>query len=652
MAIENKIDEEGHTLEVSMYDFNRGLDTRSSPINLSPSGLPDIQNMNLAGGFPSRMSGSILHATGMVMPDALAPTVQALYVPSSGAASSFILGGQDGQVYRWTGSAFVSLRRGLSAPPTDGWWSHTQLGDYLIISNRTDGNFKYDGTRLLPLGAKHIADFESGETWAGSGAVNTTTVRQGTQSRSLTSTGAVVTTTHTPATALDLIDGLLLALDYNTTTDTINFQVNLDVAANLDTTNSYIRFGNAGDTVYFQAAASTWGTLANGWNSIVIPRSSFTATGAPVWSNIAKVTLAVDATGANTVIAIFDDLYTIYAALMPAVQLNTQWKNMFVGGRSTADPSNIYYSKISAPDEYNAAATLPIDEDDGNSLTGIQGFFDQLVAAKDNTLHNLSVRTQGTTYPTYTFSTRRVTRAHGCSSHRSMVEANNAVYMFWQNALYAYSGVSTQRLSYIVDPTLADIEPTRLQQVVGAQLHAVNQIFWYWPAAGATTNTRGIRYDYQEGAFLPTVGTALAQATRVFESGVERLITAGYTGRILRQNSGTDFDGTAITAFVTFPWISGGRPDELKDWAEAYISYQTNTGNLIAEYRIANHPREFDAATFTTAGTIDMAVVGELGRMRIGERSRWMQLRLRTVGAPVTVYWPIIIRGALTGITY
>jgi len=81
----------------------------------------------------------------------------------------------------------------------------------------------------------------------------------------------------------------------------------------------------------------------------------------------------------------------------------------------------------------------------------------------------------------------------------------------------------------------------------------------------------------------------------------------------------------------------------MKMWDEVEVLYQTNTGSLVVDYRVAQHPREFDAASFVTAGTINMAAVGELGRIRVGARSRWIQFRLTTVDAYYTLYLPFII---------
>lgn len=653
MAVVVRRDEEGGGFKVLYAGPWQGLDTESPPMATRDGHLPGIQNMDLPAGVPTRIDGYILHAAGFDTGTSV-PNLLARYVPSSGAAF-YITADESGQVYSHpsAGGAPTIIRRGLSTA-ADLYWTHTQLADYLIIANPTDGNFKWDGTRLIPLGAKYIADMESDESvWTGS-TVNTTTVREGTQSRSLTASGGGTASMDLqPATARDLTGGLLEAIDYSTTTSRIAFQVNLDVAANLDTALSYIRFGNVADTNYFQLLASSWGTLANGWNQVSVAKSSFTTTGTPNWNSIAKITFFVDAVTGQNVTAIFDDCYMRYsdALTMPSVQYVSDWKNMVLGARSTADPSTFYFSRVSAPDEYSATASFPINEDDGDTLTGMHPYYNQVLITKDNSCHSISGTVAGTVYPNYNLETILVTLEHGGSSHRALVMADKHIYIWWQGEVHRYNGTGTEKISRQIDPTLATVNMARLSQIVGARRRALNQIRWYYPDGASTTNLTALLYDYlNDGFMVLTTPVAMGLVEQVFESGTEYLLTIETaTGLVRQQDSGADFAGTAITAQVTFPWVSAEAPEDLKFWGEAFVPYETNTGNLLVEYRVADHPREMAAAAFVTAGTIAQDAAGEHGRAFIGERGVWIQMRLSTVNARMTIFPPLVLTGNLLG---
>jgi len=678
-----EVSAEGKDLVVRWLSAAKGLDTKSSPLSAQEGYVPDLQNVDLLGlSQVDRVDGATLHVSGevgstidslgavtidslgaveiddlgvsassvgIVYPGSVEPTLFAQYLSSQGV-EEYLVGGQDGHIRKWNPAtgAFVSLRRdfSLSNLTTDipTWFSWTRLADYLICSNLVDGTFKYDGARLLPLGAKHLADFESNETWAGSGAATPTFVKQGVQGRLFTSTGVAVTGTRTPSTALDLTDGLLEARDY-TTADRIHFWVNIDTVANLDTATTFIRFGNSADTAYFQLTAANWASisLVAGWNEISVLKSAFATVGVPNWNTIAKVTLEVDSTGATTVNLAFDDLYMQYAVAFPGVQVLNNYRNIVWGGQTTVDPSSLHFTKANAPDDYDNSASFLIDENDGFPVTGLGALYNQLVPFKGHAVHALTVDSSNRVYPAYDINITRVTREHGCSSHRSIVEVGNDLYYWFEGGIYTYSGVVLKKMSYWVDPTLAGLNVADAFRVTGGLEHSKNQIAWWYPPTGSSQNSRSIRYDYALEAFLPTVGQTVALLLDAHESGRHRQLTIGYTGRVLLQNSGTSFDGAAITAYVTSPWLSAKRPESIKTWLEAFVNYQTNTGNLIFEYRIAKHSREFDAATFTTAATIDMAVTGEYGRLFIGEQDKWLQLRLRTVGADFSMYMPVTV---------
>jgi hypothetical protein len=652
MAVSVERNEKGSGFRVVYAGPWKGLDTKSPSMAIAEDHLPVLTNVDLPAGVPTRIDGYILHATSFDTGTS-APNLLARYIPSSGNAF-YITADESGQVYSHVsaGGAPTVIRTGLSTT-ADLYWTHTQLADYLIIANPTDGNFKWDGTRLIPLGAKYIADMETAEdaTWVG--GATSTTVREGTQSRTRTTTGAVVTMALTPATAWDLTDGLLSAADYSTTTSRIHFYINFDTVTGLDLTTTYIRLGNAADTAYFQAAASVanWGTLVAGWNRVQIAKSLFATTGAPSWASIAKLEFGIDSTGA-TIIAIIDDCYLRYsdALTMPSVQYVSNWKNMVLGARSTADPSTFYFSRVSAPDEYSATASFPINEDDGDTITGLHPYYNQVFITKDNTCHSISGTVAGTVYPNYNLETLLVTTEHGGSSHRALVQAGRYIYIWWRGEVHRYNGTGTEKISKLIDPTLATVNMARLGMIVGARRRVLNQIRWYYPDSAATTNTSAIAFDYVTEGFLTVADqTAMPLAEQVFESGTEYLLTVDLNGLVRQQDSGADYAGTAITARVALPWTSAQTPDQLKYWEEVYTPYETNTGDLLVEYRIADHPREMAAASFVTAGTIDQSVAGEHGRVFIGERAVWLQLRYSTVGARMTLFPPTILIGHFLG---
>ena len=641
MGISTNVAENGFDLTVLVTPPFKGLYSQNTPTSIPEGYQPDILNMDVPAGIPETMTGSTLFATGMTISGT--PTFFGVWYNTSGTPT-YVGANTTGEVYYWTGSAWTYLRRGLSTSTT--WWSATRISDFLAMSNKNDGIWKYDGTRLLPIGAKHIADMETTETWAGSGAADTTNVKQGTQGRKLTSTGSVVTSTYTPGTALDLVNGVgPTARDY-TTSDTIHFWLYLDTAANLDTANSYIRFGNTGDTVYYQETAASWGTLVNGWNEVSMAKSIFNTTGSPNWNSIAKVTLAVDATGATTVNATFDDLYMRYATNMPACQVVLNFKNALIGLNDTAGTSNVNYARVSGPDDYDALATFPVSEGDGDAIVGGRVFYDQVVVCKNNSTHSAYATFSGTSYPAYRWAQTPITYAHGCASHRSIVEAEGQLFWWTPRDVVRYDGSTVMKVSSPIDPTIAGQEPTRLWAIVGARLRAENQLWWAYTLSGGSTNTRVLRYDYVQDAWLPSTGQTLPLLANVLSGGQDILLSVTSTGRVLQQGSGTTFDGSNISSSIDFPWMSAN-PERMVRWHELLFQYANGTGQVTVNYRTADHPREMAGASYSAAGTVTLSTSGNMGRVFIGARSRWLQLQFINVSGAV---WQLLPAVKITGV--
>lgn len=350
----------------------------------------------------------------------------------------------------------------------------------------------------------------------------------------------------------------------------------------------------------------------------------------------------------------------IYATPMPPCQIVFAWKEMLLGMDSTEEESGIHYSIVAGPDIYDANAITTIGKGDGTKITGaFQGYGDQMIITKSNSVHPVSVRLTGEAYPAYIFSSpRQLTKEHGCDSHRGIVEAAGNYYLWWKGQLYRYKGVGTERVSYLFDPpsdaangpTIASVNNARAYQVVGSSLRGRNICLWSYPDGSETENSHAIILDYIENGVTFVEGMSAATAmTLRDDAGVESLLTSTYTGRILEQDKGTTFDGTDIPGRVTLPWMHF--QDRMVSWHEAHVSYDTQTsGTLLVEYRIARHEREFDAAVWVQAAEIDMSATAEYGRVPLGEIAPWCQLRVRTTASPFTLYWPVRVLGADLGI--
>jgi len=653
-----------------------GIDTKSA-VNAGDTGTAtsesrweSLQNFRVVNGQPVRMDGSTLYATSFVTPDNASPLLAAPYIDADGnlvwvvitAAGTAYTVAVAGGV-----ATFTQRFTGLSTSPL--FWSSIQLGDYLIACNRTDGHWKWDDNNFLPLGARNITDCESDQDgqWT-SETAEATVIKEGLQSYKRT-VGAAGTAamTFTPTTNLDLSDGLLLGKAYTEANAKVGFYIRVTDASEVNEASCFYEIATSSGVHELQEAANaSWYDVATGatvvfadntWFRIEIPLDEMTETGTFNLADIDSITISMTSDGLAYDYYV-DGFYIIYDTVMPPAAVNSEFKNVYFSGDSTTNGRSAFqYAKAGAPDEYDATAFNQVKEKDGTNLSGLHPFYNQLFITKENSCHSMSVSLSGTVYPSYNFDLQQITLEHGCSSHRSLLESDKKIWMFWRGEFWRYDGQKTEYMSNDIEPTLADLATARLTQVVGARFNAVNELWWSWPDANDTTsNTQLIRYNTDTNGWLNSAAQTIQWMVPTFVSGAEVFLTVGPTGRFLQQNSGTTFDSTAIVCVARPPWLASESWDNVKLWLETLVNFAREAsggGTVTLQYRVADHPNEMNAATFATIATFDNSLTTahteSAGRSFIGDRAKWLQLQLTTTAVPLTIFWPWLVKARVLG---
>jgi hypothetical protein len=661
-------------LDFTIPTVAKGLWSNRSILSMAPGFVPGISNFDLDGGIPTSMKGD----ADMFLDDAGSPagvawpndggTVNLLtYHRSATGTTTYILGTTAGIIYYWIGGAthtWTILRQGLSTTATL-WWAPQRYGTDLYISNPTDGIFRYDGTNLIPVGAKSIATCESGEAadWTNETA-NTTDFRQGTQGMYVDSgngaAGSVLK--YDPSAVMDTLNGRGSAKQYSllkaSAVDCYHMFIKMEVisgAGTLDTANTKIVFTDtAAKSLTFPF--STWkitksitGTAADAavntfqeiflWPTLATEVATFN----PLILDKIELTVATNG-GAGVRRMTIDDIYCLYGTTMPACNYLGEWRNMLFG----AIPGTIYFSPENAPDEYNTLASLNI-KSNGDLITGLKNFYNQLTITTETQVHTISGTVGSFAYPGYLFDINMVTDEIGCSSHRSIVKAAEKLYWWYNNSIAEYDGTNGRKISSPIDYSLLTLINSRKQFIVAAPFRIKNQIFWTYTATGATNNAV-LRYDYVLGAFLETAGLITPLITQVYDGADEYLLTCNTTTRLVKKQGQTGvytFSGTSIDYSLTLPPML--LPGVALEWNTAEIFYLDNTGSLVAGFRISEHLRDLSAASYSTAETINMANAGEYGKIRFGDRARFFQLKLTATAALVEIEFPLTVKAITLG---
>ena len=655
-----------------------GVDTFSGETRLSDGHIAFTQNMDLSFGRPEGRNGYSLLDTAMDADDDQPPQGFGQYV--TGSTETYVIVQQSGRTATWdaAGNTWTQRHTGMTSDAgIDTSWNEINYATYLIWANPTDGNWKWDGSNWLPLGARNITDCESDQDgqWANETA-ETTVVREGAQSYSrAVASGATQALTFTPTTNLNLSTPLLLGATYTEANAGIGFFLRVSDASEVTTATSFfeiatlsgthelqIQFNSASFRVFDPAGVTAGGsavTLAdNTWFHVFIRLSDMTETGTFNLADIDTLAVSITAPVGPGLTYYVDGFYIAYNSRMPGVETMAVWNDVLFGAGATAsgqDPSDVHFAPVGAPDEYDATAFLSINPDAGGPIRSLKRFFNQVFVGKENSVHSIGGTTAGTTYPNFNYEVLDITAEHGCDGHRSVVEMEKKLHFPWKKRYYTYDGTGTLDIGERITPDLADHSATRLRQKISALYDG--EIWTAYPGVGDTNNTRLYKYTTSAdrtgfvGVEDDSAALNLNILKTVFETGVEKIVGVDEAGDImwLDDSAVTTFDGGVITRICRFPWVTleGNR---LMYWDTLLALFGAQSaGTISVRYRIADHPRAFDAASFVAATTQALSSVDTLGWVLIGEVSRWIQIEFLTTAAQFDLQFPVVLEAYPVG---
>lgn len=635
-------------------DVTKGTWAWPSPAGLADGYVPLMKNIDLPGGMPTSMYGDALLID--VVYDAAATITLATTRKAVGVDPTIVIGDSLGNILYWSGAAWVSLRSGLSTA-TGIWWSDEQYGTDLFIANPTDGVYRFDGTRLLPIGAKHIADGAAGEAadWTNETA-DATNFKVGTQSVKVTSgnPGASAVLTYNPATAINTSSGRLGARTYYLTklagTDAYHFWVKFsNAAASTITaaTTTLVITDTGAKTLTWDAtkwhatkdaAGAAISLTSNAWQEVWVFPSDATESATFNPAVVDKLEFKVTTSAGQTDMSI-TDIYSVYLTTMPNVQILKEWKNMLFGFQS----DTYYFSKVAAPDQYDTLANSSL-KSGGEGINGVARFFNQLTIGTDTHIITISGSTQGSTYPAYLFDQNEVTDEIGCDSHRSIVKAENQLFWYWEGNIVMYNGTKAVVISYPADVLLDSVDNTKRQFIVGAAYRGKQEIWWTYCRTGQSVNDRILKFAYQWRAFITVEGLTTPVVFKYSTDRQEKLLTINETSRKLYVQNYPNvytFSLVAIEAALELPAM--GLPGMSLQWNQNWLQFLDNTGNVAVKYRTADTLRALPGTSYLTAETVAMNADGEYGKMRLGERSTWLQLRFESSGVRMELQAPFVV---------
>lgn len=247
---------------------------------------------------------------------------------------------------------------------------------------------------------------------------------------------------------------------------------------------------------------------------------------------------------------------------------------------STVDPRLLYYGELGDPDSQHDATFLNFDED-AFELTGACKQGDDMLVGKENSLFRIQYRGTSPLYKKY-----RVPSAIGPVNHWVMKEIpdqGRVVFLAADFNFYIAEGDSVRTCGDNIQNYIRDGVNSRLKYAVSGLLLNRNQ---YWCSftyvSGSTANDRTVVMDWsrpyadrwgkiQYPWFIYTIGANCF--AEISTGGKGYLYHGGYTGKMYKDDTGTNDDGSAFSTTYVSKRESHGDPTLEKKWDSINLSY-------------------------------------------------------------------------------
>lgn len=225
---------------------------------------------------------------------------------------------------------------------------------------------------------------------------------------------------------------------------------------------------------------------------------------------------------------------------------------LFLAGFSSA-LSTFYWSDIGEPEGVLPESFAEVRTNDGDLITGMRAYLNDLIVAKERSLHKLSGENPEN------FSLQQITDQYGCLSNRTMIVYNNVLLFLDSKGIVRYNGASLDILSTRIEDKILRMNISAARQnAVAVHDRLKNQVIFFIPIDGSTVNNFGIVYDYVADAFSFIEGIN-ASSLAVIQGRLSKKSVAygGYTGVIANFDSTVESDlGQGFTCLIKTAFVS------------------------------------------------------------------------------------------------
>jgi hypothetical protein len=320
----------------------------------------------------------------------------------------------------------------------------------------------------------------------------------------------------------------------------------------------------------------------------------------------------------------------------------------------------LFYSKKNKPEAFDSTFIgEPIGAEDGQKITGLVGYGENLLIFKTKSVYVLS----GTTPESWRI--KPIITDLGAVSRRSIVEEDGTLYWWSHKGPVSWDGSGQPtRIGNILLGTDLTWNTSNEGNIQAAVDSTNRLVVWTYPEVGQSRNTAMLPFSYEASAFVASLWDPMhtASLTTVEDATGTRYVYAGnYNGQIFRFSTsytddgvpGGTVNGTFVAAGTSFTTITGaGFYTTGQGLTERLVSIEDSNGQLVARARISSNT----GTVLTLSAAVTGVTTGATYTYYIGgpnfewdttdsdsdkpfnkQRYEWLNLTVGTFGATVSV---------------
>lgn len=256
------------------------------------------------------------------------------------------------------------------------------------------------------------------------------------------------------------------------------------------------------------------------------------------------------------------------------------FNNQMVMSGVADQPSTVFISDIGQPEIVQFDSGFEVRTNDGDVVTGLKTFFNQLLIFKNFSFHSL----RGDNFSNYQLT--QLSGEYGALSNRAICVWEQNCWFLDRKGVCSYNGANVQIVSQKMSETFKSMNLTSAASE--AIIIHVKEKYEVWvciPINGSTTNNCVVIYDYVADSWRKREGIAASALLQTITSGSGaklpqfQTIYGGYSGQIGLFGSTFYTDGAnGMTCIARTRYLNNLGNSVTKQFRRLFLDCDTQTG--------------------------------------------------------------------------